>query len=151
VHSTTLAANVSERLGRPIEAAVPREGTISWIDGGMVIAGSRQPEAALAFLEIAFSPQGVLAQWEQSDGYWSVSRSAMAAIGSDPRFGAKAAGSRAALPLLVGSAQYRPPADEIAYARAWQDALAHARSVPSSVVESAAWLATRRAEEEEAA
>lgn len=141
VHSTTLATNVAEAIGRPLEAAVPREGTVAWLDGAMVGARSREPEAALAFLEIAFSELGVLAQWEQSDGYWSVNRKAMATLAADPRFAKRVTPAEAAMDVLSRSVQYRPPADARAYALAWQQALGGAPSVPASVTEAIAWLA----------
>jgi spermidine/putrescine-binding protein len=141
VHSTTLATNVAEAIGRPVEAAVPREGTVAWLDGAMIGARSRQPEVALAFLEIAFSERGVLGQWEQSDGYWSVNRTAMAALAADPRFASRIGSAEAAIDVLSRSVQYRPPGDARAYALAWQQALGGARNVPASVTEATAWLA----------
>jgi spermidine/putrescine transport system substrate-binding protein len=141
VHSTSLVFNVREASGRDLEAVLPAEGTIGWIDGAMVTASSPRPDEAVAFIELMLSPEGVMAQWEESDGYWSTNAAAMSEVRADPRFAEKAGLAAAGVDAFLRCALYRPPADAAAYVGAWSRALARAQRVPDSVREAVAQLA----------
>ncbi|MGA8207689.1 MAG: extracellular solute-binding protein, partial [Candidatus Dormiibacterota bacterium] len=61
VHTTSLLDNVERALGKPLAATIPAEGTIAYIDGAMIGSACRNPEAAMLFVDILSSPEGVLA------------------------------------------------------------------------------------------
>jgi spermidine/putrescine transport system substrate-binding protein len=141
VHSTSLLHNVARACGRELTAVLPREGTVGWIDGAMVMAASVRAAEATAFIELMLSPEGVLTQWEESDGYWSTSAEAMRLIRADARFAEKASLAAASVDAFLDCALYQPPADPSAYLRAWSGALARAARVPASVRSAVAELA----------
>lgn len=121
VHTTYLAGNLRAELGIDCAVTVPPEGTVAWVDGAMVTRASGFREEALAFIAYLFSEEGVLLQWEHSDGYAPTSAAALTALREDGRWAEKIAGIASENPASVLEATlYRPPGDVDAYLGAWR-------------------------------
>jgi spermidine/putrescine-binding protein len=121
VHTTYLAGNLRAELGIDFAVTVPQEGTVAWVDGAMVTRASGAREEALAFIAYLFSEEGVLLQWEHSDGYAPTSAAALAALREDGRWAEKIEEIAAEDPATVlGATLYRPPGDVDAYLGAWR-------------------------------
>jgi spermidine/putrescine transport system substrate-binding protein len=142
VHSTSLVYNLSQAANRELTVVLPREGTVGWVDGAMISAAAPRRDEALALIELMLSPEGVLSQWEQSDGYWSTNADAMSLIANDARFRQKAALAVASVDAFLHCALYQPPARAVVYARVWASALRRVERVPQSVREATTSLAS---------
>ena len=73
MHTIHLAANLREEASVEAVVTLPPEGTVGWVDGAMVTARTELRDAAVAFVDFLFSPEGVRIQWEESDGYAATS------------------------------------------------------------------------------
>jgi spermidine/putrescine transport system substrate-binding protein/spermidine/putrescine transport system permease protein len=134
VHTTSLLDNVVRESGRSLEVAVPNEGTIAYIDGAMIGASSRLREAALSFIDTLSSPEGVLAQWRESDGYPCANAVGLDLLRGQPESGAKLDRSRATPDALEQAIIYCPPSNMHGYINAWRSFLALLDApVPESV------------------
>ena len=134
VHTTALLDNVERASGRRLEVALPSEGTIAYIDGAMIGALSRLPEAAMSFIGILSSPEGVLAQWRESDGYPCANMMGLDLVRRQPEFRSKLDRSRATSDALERAIMYGPPTNVQGYLSAWRRFLALLDApVPSSV------------------
>ena|GEM_PF-6531451 len=140
VHTTSLLDNVVRASGRRLEVAVPSEGTIAYIDGAMIGASCRSREAAMSFIDTLSSPEGVLAQWRESDGYPCASGVGLALLRRQPAFRSKLDRSRATPDALEQAIMYRPPTKMHAYLHAWQSFLALLDAPVPESVRSAAGL-----------
>ena len=134
VHTTSLLDNVVRTSGRRLEVAVPSEGTIAYIDGAMIGALSRFPEAAMTFIDTLSCPEGVLAQWRESDGYPCANAIGLDLVRRQPEFRAKLDRSRATSDALERAIMYGPPRNVHGYLSAWRRFLALLEApVPASV------------------
>jgi spermidine/putrescine-binding protein len=134
VHTTSLLDNVLRASARRLEVSVPSEGTIAYIDGAMIGVSSRLREAALIFIDALSSPEGVLAQWRESDGYPCANSAGLDRLRGQPKFRSKLDRSRATLDALEQAVMYRPPTNMRGYLNAWRGFLAVLDApVPESV------------------
>ncbi|MFZ0168714.1 MAG: extracellular solute-binding protein [Candidatus Dormiibacterota bacterium] len=134
VHTTSLLDNVVRASGRRLEVAVPSEGTIAYIDGAMVGAASRSPEAAMSFIDALSSPEGVLAQWRESDGYPCANATGLELVRGHPEFRSKLDRSRATTEAVEQAIMYGPPTNLHGYLNVWRTFLALLDApVPASV------------------
>jgi spermidine/putrescine transport system substrate-binding protein len=129
VHTVHLAGNLRDELGMECVATVPAKGTIGWVDGAMVVRDSPLRAEAVRFIDYLFSPEGIVLQWEESDGYAPASVAGLDALRATGRWPEKVAGIAAEDPAdVLGSVLYRPPADLDGYLGAWERLLEAAGS-----------------------
>jgi spermidine/putrescine-binding protein len=136
VHTTSLLSNVEQASGRRLEVAMPGEGTIAYVDGAMVGSASRIREAAMNFIDILSSPEGVLAQWRESDGYPCANTLGLELVRRKVEFRSKLDRSSATSDALERATMYSPPANVQGYLRVWRAFLALLDApIPASVRE----------------
>ena len=129
VHTVHLAANLREELGIEIAATIPAEGTVGWVDGAMVTRASALRAEAVRFIDYLFSPEGIVLQWEESDGYAPASTAGLDALREHGRWPEKVGEIAAEDPATVmDGILYQPPADLAAYLAAWETLLEAAGS-----------------------
>ncbi len=120
VHSTVLVSNIERALRRPMGVSVPSEGTVAYVDGAMISSACERLEEAALFIDLLCSPDGVVAAWEESDGYLSTNQVAHERLLGDARFHEKL--KRAGdLSALEGAAMYRAPIETRAYGQVWSE------------------------------
>ncbi len=123
VDSTAIVSNLESACGKGLEACVPKEGTICWIDGAMVAAASTVPEEAVSFIDFLFSPEGTALQWAHSEGYPSANGDALDLLLAESRYASKVTRLLTDADLVLNSTLYRAPRRIEAYEDTWRTVL----------------------------
>lgn len=112
------SASRSIGKGLPISFVVPEEGAIGWLDGLSIPTGSKNREAAIAFIDYMIDPEFYV-RWAEGGAPASANAKAAAALPRD-NFNRKVLGDSE----VVSRVQFMQPvsdADRKAYLELWQE------------------------------
>jgi spermidine/putrescine-binding protein len=129
VHTVHLAGNLRAELGLEIAVTLPPEGAVGWVDGAMITRGTELRDEAVRFIDFLFSPDGIVLQWQESDGYAPASTAGLDALRDDGRWREKVQEIAGQDPsAVIDGVLYQPPGDLEGYLAAWEALLVAAGS-----------------------
>ncbi len=119
VDSTAIVSNLESSCGKDLKVVVPKEGTICWIDGAMIVSQTTVLDEAISFIDFLFSPEGTLLQWAHSEGYASTNANAIGMLLADSRYVSKVKRLVEDVDLVMNSTLYQAPRRIQAYRKTW--------------------------------